>query len=44
MKAKMKFALIGGDMRQAKLADLLADDGHFVSAFALDKVQSLCGV
>ncbi|NLO49187.1 MAG: dipicolinate synthase subunit DpsA [Clostridiales bacterium] len=44
MKAKMKFALIGGDMRQAKLAELLADDGHIVSAFAMDKVQSLWGV
>lgn len=35
----MKFAVIGGDMRQAKLAELLAADGHRVSAFALDKVM-----
>ena len=29
----MEFAIIGGDMRQAKLAELLAADGHAVSAF-----------
>ena len=36
----MKFAVIGGDMRQAKLAELLAEDGHEVSVFALDKIQT----
>jgi dipicolinate synthase subunit A len=37
----MKFAVIGGDMRQAKLSELLAADGHEVAAFALDKIR-LC--
>lgn len=42
----MKFAVIGGDMRQAKLAELLAADGHSVSVFALDKLQfsNICEV
>lgn len=44
MKDRLKFAIIGGDMRQVKLAELLAVDGHTVSAFALDKVQSIWGV
>ncbi len=35
----MKFAVIGGDMRQAKLAELLAADGHSVSTFAIDKIR-----
>lgn len=35
----MKFAVIGGDMRQAKLAELLAADGHTVSTFAIDKIR-----
>ena len=35
----MKFAVIGGDMRQAKLAELLAADGHAVSTFAIDKIR-----
>jgi len=29
------FAVVGGDMRQAKLAELLAADGHSVSTFAV---------
>lgn len=33
----MNFAVIGGDMRQVKLAELLAEDGHNVAAFAIDK-------
>ena len=35
-----KFAVIGGDMRQVKLADLLALDGHAVSVFASDQARS----
>ena len=35
----MKFAVIGGDMRQAKLCELLAADGHAVNAFAIDKIE-----
>lgn len=33
----MDFAVIGGDMRHAKLAELLYCDGHSVSVFALDR-------
>jgi dipicolinate synthase subunit A len=40
----MNFAAIGGDMRQAKLAELLAADGHTVSSFALDKIRLEGGV
>ena len=39
----MKFAVTGGDMRQAKLAELLAFDGHEVAAFAIDRTR-LAGV
>ena len=35
----MRFAVLGGDMRQAKLAELLAADGHIVSTFAIDKIR-----
>jgi len=35
----MKFAVIGGDMRQAKLAQLLLADGHDVTVFAIDKLK-----
>lgn len=35
----MNFAVIGGDMRQAKLAELLIKDGHNVNAFAVDKLR-----
>lgn len=40
----MKFAVIGGDMRQAKLAELLYADGHRVSTFAIDEIENLPGV
>jgi len=40
----MKFAAVGGDMRQAKLAELLASDGHTVSTFAIDKIRLQDGV
>ena len=39
MKNKLNFAVIGGDMRQAKLAEMLSADGHCVSAFALEKAE-----
>ena len=32
-----RFAIIGGDSRQARLCGLLAQDGHQVSAFALER-------
>lgn len=35
----MEFAVIGGDMRQVKLAELLSKDGHNVSVFALDRAE-----
>lgn len=36
MKHEMNFWVVGGDMRQAKLAQLLAQDGHTVHTYALD--------
>lgn len=36
MKHEMNFWVIGGDMRQVKLAQLLAEDGHTVHTYALD--------
>lgn len=39
----MKFAVIGGDMRFAKLCEMLVEDGHEVYAFGLDK-QRIRGV
>ncbi len=35
MKHEMNFWVVGGDMRQAKLAQLLAEDGHTVHTYAL---------
>ena len=40
----MKFAVIGGDMRSARLAELLATDGHTCSVYALDKMMTDEGV
>lgn len=37
MDTKKKFAIVGGDMRQCHLAELLVADGHEVCAFALEK-------
>ena len=37
MEKKRTFAVVGGDMRQAHLAELLAADGHTVRAYALEK-------
>ncbi len=39
MKKQLNFAVIGGDMRQAKLAEMLSADGHCVGAFALEKAE-----
>lgn len=38
MKERMLFGIIGGDMRQGKLAELLAKDGHKVHMFGLEKL------
>ncbi|MBQ6539618.1 MAG: dipicolinate synthase subunit DpsA [Oscillospiraceae bacterium] len=35
----MKFAVTGGDMRQAKLAELLVKDGHSVSAYGVERLK-----
>ncbi|NLG53791.1 MAG: dipicolinate synthase subunit DpsA [Clostridiales bacterium] len=37
MEQQLKFAVVGGDMRSANLAGLLASDGHSVRAYALEK-------
>lgn len=37
MDTKKIFAIVGGDMRQGHLAELLAADGHTVRAYALEK-------
>ena len=36
MKHELNFWVVGGDMRQLKLAQLLSDDGHTVHTYALD--------
>lgn len=37
MKHKLTFWVVGGDMRQAHLAQLLAQDGHTVHTYALEQ-------
>lgn len=37
MDKELSFAVVGGDMRQAHLAQLLAADGHDVHTYALEK-------
>ncbi len=44
MKHQLNLWVVGGDMRQAKLAELLAEDGHTVHTFALEQAGSLSGV
>ncbi len=39
----MNFAIIGGDMRQVCLAELVASDGHSVSAFLFEEAGSVKG-
>lgn len=40
----MKFALVGGDVRSAKLAGMLLGDGESVSSFALEKAELPPGI
>ncbi|MDL2300659.1 dipicolinate synthase subunit DpsA [Clostridiaceae bacterium OttesenSCG-928-D20] len=40
----MKFSVIGGDRRIAKLSESLARDGHIVKSFALEKAGDIPGV
>ena len=44
MRNELTFWVAGGDMRQAKLAELLAADGHTVYAYALERLGPLEGV
>ena len=37
MKDNVMFTLLGGDMRQVHLAELLCTDGHAVQLFGLDQ-------
>ena len=39
MKREMNIWVVGGDMRQAKLAKLLAEDGHTVHLYALESAR-----
>lgn len=39
MTENLKLAVVGGDERQAKLCNLLTNDGHKVYSFALDKAK-----
>ena len=44
MRQELDLWVVGGDMRQAKLAELLAQDGHTVHTFALERQGPLAGV
>ena len=39
MKHELNIWVVGGDLRQAKLAQLLAEDGHTVHTYALGESQ-----
>ena len=39
MKHELNIWVVGGDLRQAKLAQLLAEDGHTVHIYALGEPQ-----
>ena len=43
MKHELNIWVVGGDQRQARLAQLLAQDGHTVYTYALDLAQDLSG-
>ena len=44
MRNELNFWVVGGDMRQAKLAELLSADGHTVHTYALEELGPLAGV
>ncbi|MEQ2455841.1 dipicolinate synthase subunit DpsA [Flavonifractor hominis] len=44
MRHELNLWVAGGDMRQAKLAELLAADGHTVHSYALERMGPLDGV
>ncbi|MCX7614612.1 MAG: dipicolinate synthase subunit DpsA [Clostridiales bacterium] len=37
MKTKLRFLVVGGDLRQARLCEMIRKDGHEVSVYALDR-------
>ena len=37
MKHELNFWVVGGDMRQCKLAQLLAEDGHRVHTYGMEE-------
>lgn len=41
MKHELNVWVIGGDLRQAKLAELLQNDGHTVHTYALEQAPEL---
>ena len=41
MRNELNFWVVGGDMRQAKMAELLSADGHTVHTYALDRLGEL---
>ncbi len=43
MKHELNIWVVGGDQRQARLAQLLSQDGHTVYTYALDLAQDLSG-
>ena len=43
MKHELNIWVVGGDQRQARLAQLLSQDGHTVHTYALDLAQDLAG-
>ena len=43
MRYELNFWVAGGDMRQARLAQLLAEDGHTVHTYALEQALSADG-
>lgn len=43
MRNELNLWVAGGDMRQAKLAELLAEDGHSVHTFAMERLGPIPG-
>ena len=37
MKEKLLFWIVGGDLRQVRLAELLQEDGHRVQTYAMEQ-------
>lgn len=43
MKRELNVWVVGGDLRQVKLAELLADDGHTVHTYGLERMDEMMG-